>query len=80
MKRRLVRATGPDRKFMGVCAGIANYLGIDATVVRLAFAFFSIWGGMGIVAYIVCAFVMPEDDGTIHVEYEVKHNSDDRHI
>ena len=46
MKRRLVRATGPDRKFMGVCAGIANYLGIDATVVRLAFVFFSIWGGM----------------------------------
>ncbi len=42
----------------GVCAGIAEYLNIDPTVVRVIWAIFAVWG-MGIVAYILCAIIMP---------------------
>ena len=43
----------------GVCAGIAEYLNLDPTVVRVVWAIVSCFGGFGVLAYIVCALVMP---------------------
>ncbi len=43
----------------GVCGGIAEYFAIDPTIVRVAWAIFSAFGGCGIIAYIVCALIMP---------------------
>ncbi|MGN0991386.1 MAG: PspC domain-containing protein [Candidatus Ventricola sp.] len=43
----------------GVCGGIAEYLGIDPTLVRLAWVLFIALGGSGFVAYIVAALIMP---------------------
>lgn len=49
-----------NRMFCGVCAGIAEYLGIDPTVVRLIWAALGLTG-TGIVLYIIAALVMPEN-------------------
>ncbi len=49
------------RKLAGVCGGVAEYLNIDPTVVRVIWALCCLWGGMGIVAYILCAVIMPEE-------------------
>jgi phage shock protein C len=46
-------------KLAGVCGGIGEYLGIDATLVRLAWIFATFLGGSGIIAYIICWVVMP---------------------
>ena len=43
----------------GVCGGVAEYLKVDPTVVRVIWAILSVWGGAGILAYIVCALIMP---------------------
>ena len=43
----------------GVCAGIAEYLALDPTVVRVVWAIISCFGGVGILAYIACAIIMP---------------------
>lgn len=51
-----------DRKICGVCSGVARYLGIDTTVVRLIWAILCFWG-VGIAAYIVAALIMPSDQG-----------------
>ena len=48
-----------NRMIAGVCGGIAEYFNIDATLVRLGFAVFSIAGGSGVLAYIVAAIVIP---------------------
>lgn len=49
-----------DRKISGVCGGIAEYMNVDSTIVRLvAIALVFGWGS-GILAYIVAALVMPE--------------------
>ena len=48
-----------DKLFAGVCGGIAEYLEVDTTLVRLGFAAFSIMCGSGILAYIVAAIVIP---------------------
>ncbi|MBQ8834765.1 MAG: PspC domain-containing protein [Oscillospiraceae bacterium] len=42
----------------GVCGGVAEYFKIDPTVVRVIWAILSFWGP-GILAYIVCALIMP---------------------
>ena len=58
--RRLVRRTD-DRMVAGVCAGIADYTGVDVTVVRLAAVVGAVLGfGSLIVAYVVAWLLMPE--------------------
>ncbi len=47
------------RKIDGVCGGIAEYLNLDPTVVRVVWIMFSAVGGSGILAYIIAALVMP---------------------
>ena len=51
-----------NKKISGVCAGIADYFGIDPTIVRVLWAVLALAYGTGILAYIVCALVMPEGD------------------
>ena len=45
----------------GVCTGIAAYFDIDPTLVRLGWVLFSLLGGSGILAYIICALIIPAD-------------------
>ncbi len=49
-----------DKKLCGVCGGIAEYFGIDSTLVRLLWAVLSLFFGSGIVAYIIAALVIPK--------------------
>ena len=49
-----------NRMICGVCAGIAEYLGIDPTVVCLIWAALGLTG-TGILLYIIAALVMPEN-------------------
>lgn len=53
-----------DKKICGVCGGLADYFGIDSTIVRLLFIFLTLWGIVpGILIYIIAAFVMPDGPG-----------------
>lgn len=49
-----------EGKISGVCAGVAEYLGADVTLIRLLWALVGLAFGTGIVAYIICAVVMPD--------------------
>ena len=55
-----------NRMVAGVCPGVAEYLNIDPTVVRVVWAIASLFGFLGVIAYIACAFIIPEKpDNTI---------------
>ena len=56
--KRLYRSE-TNRMICGVCAGIAEYFQLDPTLIRLAWAFFCLFGGSGIIAYIVAAIIIP---------------------
>ena len=60
MEKKLYRSI-TDRKIAGVCGGLAKYFGFDSTMVRLALALLVIFGGVGILAYIICALIIPEE-------------------
>ena len=50
-----------EGKIDGVCAGVAKFFGIDVTLVRLIWMCSILFGGTGIVLYIVCMIVMPRE-------------------
>lgn len=58
MTKRLYRSE-TNRMIAGVCGGIGEVFSIDPTIIRLAFALFSLGAGSGIVAYLVCALIIP---------------------
>ncbi|MGI5874632.1 MAG: PspC domain-containing protein [Bacillota bacterium] len=59
MEKRLYRST-TQKMLGGVCGGIAEYFDIDPTLVRLALVAITLFGGSGIIAYIVAYLVIPE--------------------
>ena len=58
--KRLYRSES-NRMLCGVCAGIAEYFGIDPTLVRLAWVLFCVLGGSGVLAYILSAIIIPPE-------------------
>ena len=51
-----------DRKVAGVCAGMARYFGVDVTLIRILAIALAVWPvGVGVIIYIVCWAVMPND-------------------
>ena len=57
-----LRRSATDNKICGVCGGIAEYFGLDSTLVRIGFAALSFMSGAGIVLYIIAAIIMPKAD------------------
>lgn len=58
MEKKLYKSR-TDKMLFGVCGGVAEYFGVDPTIVRLAT--FLMWmSGVGFLFYIVAAIIMPE--------------------
>jgi phage shock protein C len=51
-----------DRICFGVCGGIAEYLVVDPSLVRIAVVVATLWGGIGLLLYVVLAVILPVDD------------------
>lgn len=45
----------------GVCAGLADYTGVDVNLIRVVFAIFTFFGGLGAVAYVIGWALIPEE-------------------
>ena len=58
MEKKLYRST-TNKTIAGVCGGMAEYLNIDPTVVRVIWALVSL-SGTGLIAYLICALIIPE--------------------
>lgn len=58
MEKRLYKIN-EGKMIDGVCCGIAEYFNVDPTLIRLLWVLFSACAGSGILAYIVCAIVIP---------------------
>jgi phage shock protein C len=73
-RKRLVRSR-TNRKIAGVCAGLAEYLDMDITLMRLLWAVVAVLSGIvpGIIAYLVAWIVMPEEPETAPVPVGQQH-------
>lgn len=59
MEKRLYRSR-KNRMVAGVCGGVGEYFGIDPTMIRLGTVLLICFAGSGILAYIICAIVIPD--------------------
>lgn len=59
--KRLTRST-TDRRIAGVCGGLAKYLNVDPTVVRILFLVALLFGSLGFWAYLIVWLAAPEDN------------------
>jgi phage shock protein PspC (stress-responsive transcriptional regulator) len=62
-QRRLLRSKD-DRMIWGVAGGLAEHLGVSSILVRAGFVIATLFSGLGLLAYLVLAVAVPEDDGT----------------
>ena len=58
MEKKLYRNTS-NKMLAGVCSGLAEYINIDPTVIRLIWALIGLTGA-GVLAYLIAAIVIPE--------------------
>lgn len=58
--KRLYRSR-TEKMIGGVCGGVADYLGIDVTVIRLLWVLVTLLGGAGVLAYLVLWIVIPQE-------------------
>ena len=63
MDRKLYRNT-KNKLIAGVCSGLAEYINVDPTIVRLIWALVAL-SGTGVLAYLVCALIIPEKPADI---------------
>jgi len=56
--KRLCRSN-VNKKLFGVCGGIAEYLNVDPTIVRLIFVLLVLFLGLSILVYFIAALIMP---------------------
>lgn len=59
MEKKLYRSI-TDKKLAGVCGGLAEYLGMDSTIIRLILVLAVLFAGVGVLAYIIAALVIPQ--------------------
>jgi phage shock protein C len=59
-RKKLMRSR-TDNKIAGVCGGFAEYLELDSTLVRILWLMLAIFGGCGVLAYIIAWIVMPQE-------------------
>ena len=59
--RKFLQRSRVNRKIAGVCAGFAEYLELDPTLVRIVWVMLVIFGGCGVLGYIIAWIIMPEE-------------------
>lgn len=58
MSEKKLTLSATDKKIAGVCGGLAAYFGMDATIIRIIWVCCVIFGGIGIVLYLIAWLVM----------------------
>ena len=77
MNKRLCKSRN-DRIVAGVCGGLAQFFGLDSTIIRVIWAVMICMGGSGLLLYILCAVVIPNnDDGSSYQTPSYRDNQDD---
>ena len=56
-----IHKSSRDKKICGVCGGIAEWLGVDPTIIRIAWAVLACGWGPGVLLYFICAIILPEE-------------------
>ena len=73
MDKKLYRVMA-GKKVSGVCMGLAQYLNVDVTIIRLIWVIATLFTSVfpGVILYILCVIIIPAEPGYIEGEYQEK--------
>ena len=74
MQRKLERSR-MDSRIAGVCGGLGEYLDVDPTLIRLAFVLLTLYGGHGVLLYIILWLVTPLQKGAATLPQATAHEA-----
>ena len=60
MEKKLYKSS-TEKKILGVCGGIAEYFGVDSTIIRIVAVLLALSGGMGFLTYLILGFLVMSD-------------------
>lgn len=75
LNKRLYRSQ-KDQQIAGVCGGVADYLGVDPTLVRLLWVIFAIAGGPGLLLYVIMWAIVPQEPEFVQATANKAKNED----
>ena len=61
MEQKRLFKSRDNRMVCGVCGGVGEYFNVDPTLIRLVWVLASLFGGSGLLAYIIAAIIIPEE-------------------
>lgn len=64
MEKKLYRSR-TDKKICGVCGGLAKYLDMDVSIMRIIALVLVLFAGGGLLAYLICALIIPQEPGNV---------------
>lgn len=64
MAAQKIYRSDSDKIISGLCGGLGEYFDIDSTVVRIIFIILALWGGIGIILYIIGVLLISQRSGT----------------
>lgn len=75
LNKRLYRSR-KDQQIAGVCGGVADYLGVDPTLVRLLWVILALAGGPGLLLYVIMWAIVPEEPEFVQATANKAKNED----
>jgi len=63
MENKKLYRSQTERMFAGVCGGLGQFIGLDPTVVRVIFALLAVFGGSGLLIYLILMLIVPLEPG-----------------
>lgn len=61
MEKKILTRSASDRMIGGVCGGMGRYLDVDPTIIRLIFVLLALFGGHGILIYLIMLLLIPSE-------------------
>ncbi|MFF4779078.1 PspC domain-containing protein [Microtetraspora fusca] len=77
---RQLRRTRNGRVVAGVCSGVGQYIGVDANILRVAFAVATFFGGLGVGIYAVAWLLIPEEGKDASIVQDLVNKNKDGHV
>lgn len=78
--KRLTRSRN-NKVFSGVFAGLGDYFGVDATILRIIYVIIAFANPFyALIVYGIAAIIIPEDDGVLYQDYDGNHQSKDNSV
>lgn len=68
MNKKKLYKIKEGKKVCGVCTGLAEYLGVDVTLIRLLWVLTVLFLGVGVLAYLIIALILPSEPTAIREE------------